>query len=291
MPEENKGGSHPGLINIWGQTIPETIFSIDEIEYLRNLPTKLPSIEWVWAELDRVWDELSLDNQSSLGSQKYFSDFYSHPAWIMNGIFTAVDSTSHRHRKLIAKWINEAGVKCVADVGGGFGELASEIIGASPSTTVDIIEPFPSKAIEWQAQREERVRVISKLSNRYDCIVAESVLEHVEKPMELAAEMIVATSVGGFLIFHNDFTPAIKCHLPRTFHLRWTFRYVVSPLSVEYVGRVPNVGADIYRKVSNDLDMKAMMRREVLSKAIGPFLNQFLYRLVQVRRIVIRRLQ
>ena len=47
---------------IWGCSVPSTSLSQDENDYLSGLPPALPTLEWAWGEMDRVWHQLELDN-------------------------------------------------------------------------------------------------------------------------------------------------------------------------------------------------------------------------------------
>ena len=108
---------------IWGCSVPSTSLSQDEIDYLSGLPPKLPTVEWAWGEMDRVWHQLELDNSRPLTGQQ-IGKFYSHPVWLMNGVFTAIDPDSVSHRDAIARYLGKIEAKSIADYGGGFGELA-----------------------------------------------------------------------------------------------------------------------------------------------------------------------
>ena len=111
-------------LSIWGLDIPELVLLHSEKQYLESLPKSLPTMNWVCEELDRVWDEYNLDNSKPLVSQAIGS-YYSHPVWLMNGIFSARDITSVLHRQAIAKYLQSLHVSMVADYGGGFGERSA----------------------------------------------------------------------------------------------------------------------------------------------------------------------
>lgn len=53
----------------------------------------MPTHDWVCDELDRVWHQFRLDNRRPLDEQPV-GEFYRHPVWLMNGLFSAVDPTS-----------------------------------------------------------------------------------------------------------------------------------------------------------------------------------------------------
>jgi hypothetical protein len=56
-----------------------------EFDYARTL-----SNPELLAEIDRVWDSYGLDNRKNVSDQEIGS-FYSHPVWILNGLFAEVD--------------------------------------------------------------------------------------------------------------------------------------------------------------------------------------------------------
>jgi hypothetical protein len=77
-------------LNIWGFKIYPTLLSQTENDYLAVLPSELPTIEWVWDEMNRVWQCLRLDNKRRIDAQS-IGNYYSHPVWLMNGIFSVAD--------------------------------------------------------------------------------------------------------------------------------------------------------------------------------------------------------
>ena len=94
-------------LDIWGFSIPLRCLSLDDIHYIKSLPTSLPDVKWVWGELDRVWAEYGLDNKRELKGQS-IAEYYRHPVWLINGIFTALDIESKSHRASMAKFLLEA---------------------------------------------------------------------------------------------------------------------------------------------------------------------------------------
>ncbi len=207
-------------IKIWGQSVPINLMNDLDREYISQFNLdEPPPIERIWLEMDRVWDALCLDNRVALKGQA-IGDFYSHPVWMINGVFSAVDPVSVQHRDAIAAFVSRVGVRRAADYGGGFGELALRLHAAAPEIHIDIVEPYPSKFGMLRVAGNAKIKFISKFDGKYDCILVQDVLEHVEQPLELTKEMVQATKLGGYLIFANCFYPVIKCHLPSTFYLR-----------------------------------------------------------------------
>lgn len=261
-------------MRIWGINIPEEVLDSDSREYLRSLPAALPAVEWVWQEMDRVWIELGLRNALPL-SLNQIGEFYSSPVWVMNGLFTMMDPISATHRKSIAAYLASFECSAVADYGGGFGMLAREIAQQNTGASVSIVEPYPCPLAKNLLIESSRIEFIPELSKslHYDAVAAQDVLEHVEDPIGLAFELGNSVRFGGLIIFANCFYPVIKCHLPHTFYLRHTFRYVVQALGLQFLGRVPGAEhALAFRRVGK-MDINAGRRAELLFRVIGPILN------------------
>lgn len=276
-------------ISVWGLSIPITWLSPVESAYLGGLPPKLPTVEWVWDEMDRVWRECGLNNRCALSEQPV-GDFYSHPVWLMNGIFTATDPVSVSHRYAIARYLNESGVRSIADFGGGFGEFALALSRLNPGVSVDIVEPYPSRVTLERFANAGNIRVVPDLDrDGYDVVLAQDVLEHVEDPVKLADLIASAVRKNGLVIFANCFYPVIQCHLPATFHLRHTFRFVMKALGLRYVGVVNGAAhAQVFMRTGS-LDLAKARRVESLSRVAGPAANLSRMLLSRLKGLVISR--
>ena len=260
-------------LSVWGYPVPRAWLSEVEANYLNSLPKTLPSLEWVWKEMDRVWRELGLVNRRPLDTQP-IGEFYSHPVWLMNGIFTVLDPASASNRDAIARYVYRIGATSVADYGGGFGALAQAIARTLPKAKLSIIEPYPSNVALNRLQGEARIQYVANLgSGVYDVIVGEDVLEHVEDPVGLACHIAAAVREGGVVIFANSFYPWIQCHLPSTFHLRYSFPLVMRAYGMRYLGSVEGVpDAQIFER-SGPLNRSGARRVEHVSRLVGPVFN------------------
>jgi len=260
-------------VNLWDVDIPTDLLNQSEQEYLSSQPTNLPTVEWVWVEMDRVWDKYGLNNKKPLDGQP-IAEFYSHPVWLMNGVFTSLDPVSSKHRDVISQFITENDFELIADYAGGFGELAIKIAEKSPNATVQIIEPYPSKFGLFRLKDKHNIEVIDSLgNNKYDAVIAQDVLEHVEDPIGLAITLTESVKDNGVILFANCFYPVIKCHLPKTFHLRHTFRFVMAAYGLKYQGRL--VGAEhvlIFKKIRR-VNAKNARLAERISQAVGGVIN------------------
>lgn len=269
-------------IMIWGVSLPAVTLHPTDISYLKKVAQlKRPPVEWIWKEMDRIWEDLKLDNLRTLQGQA-IEEFYSHPVWVVNGVFSAIDPTSVKHRASIAEFVSRIGVKHAADYGGGFGELALKLHAVDPEIHIDIVEPYPSEIGMLRVKDTVGIRFINEFDGQYDCVIAQDVLEHVDRPLALAEKMVHATRPGGYLIFANCFFPVIKCHLPSTFYLRHTFTWVAMAMGLKYEGRVS--GADhalIFRKAGS-FDRYMVKLVVSIAKLIGPVLNSMIPRLGEV---------
>lgn len=242
---------------IWGVNCNYN-FSDKEKEYLMEIPDTTPSIEWVWAEIDRIWDSLNLNNKISLLKQDKIGEFYSHPVWIMNGLFTEADEISIQHRKNIADFIIINKISNIADYGGGSGILAKTIFNRSKFITIDIIDPYFSKFVNNKSSKYSKVNYLSEFrKSAYDLIIAQDVLEHVENPIELAYKISSHVKDDGLVIFANCFYPVIKCHLPATFYLRHTFKFLMKKMGLSYIGVIPGAKhALIFQVIPKNLNLQ-----------------------------------
>ena len=256
-------------IRLWGIPLPFNILSLGDIAYLEGVSRmERPSVEWIWQEMDRIWDALGLDNRVALQGQA-IGDFYSHPIWVV----------SIQHRDAIALFVSQLGVERIADYGGGFGELAQKLSAVDSKIHIDIVEPYPSTLGIQRIKQGTHIRFIKDFENQYDCVIAQDVLEHIERPLELVEQLVAATKLGGYLIFANCFYPVIKCHLPSTFYLRHTFKWVMRGAGLEFIGQVAGVNhAMIFRRVGN-VNKTRFKFLESIAKFVGPSVNMARYQL------------
>lgn len=269
---------------IWGISLPKVALQQADINYLEKIARlDRPPVEWMWQEMDCVWDALGLDNRVALQGQA-IEAFYSHPVWVVNGVFSADDPVSVQHRDSIAAFVSKIGVSRAADYGGGFGELALRMNALDPKVQIDIVEPYPSKLGMLRVRGKAGIQFVNEFDGQYDCIIAQDVLEHVERPLELTLQMVQATKQDGYLIFANCFYPVIKCHLPSTFYLRHTFTWVVSALGLKFEGRIDGASHVLVFKRVGKIDKKKFMFICSIAKIIGPILNAMVPLLGPLRR-------
>ena len=229
----------------------------------------------IWQFMDAIWDNIGCSNQI-LDNEK-LSKFYSHHVWLLNGLFIEQHAISLQHRYAIANWINSKAEKIglVLDYGGGFGTLARIIAKLNPHIKVDILEPHPfDLAIELNKSLLN-VRYINSIKTKYDCLVSTDVLEHCFDPLLVLAEMIFSVKLRGFLVIANNFYPVIKCHLPCTFHLRYSFPLFAKMMGLKILGPCRGSHAHIYQKVKDkEINWSIIRKIEKISQLLFPRLEK-----------------
>ena len=146
---------------------------------------------------------------------------------------------------------------------------------------IDIYEPYPSRVAVERCRYFPSVNFVTSIDGKYDCLLSIDVLEHVPDPLFVLAEMTNVVHMNGFLIIANCFYPVTKCHLPRTFHFRYTFSVFARLMGLRSLGPVRGSHATVYQKISDKPFNWRMVRTiERLSIAFSPALRiiYFCYR-------------
>ena len=244
--------------------------SIDSM--ILQSPHNPPHLEDMWQLIDDTWDKIGC-NTENLYTDKVH-EFYAHPVWLLNGMFIEKDELSMQHRNAISDWIVKNKFRTVLDYGGGFGTLAELIARKDASVSVDIYEPYPSEYALLRADDYSNIDFISTIDGKYDCLVSTDVLEHVLDPLKLFSEMVKSVKIDGYLIIANNFYPVIKCHLPSTFHLRYTFRIFTYIMGLNVVGPCEGSHATIYYKKKDIVfNWQKIRKYEHISIMVYPILN------------------
>jgi 2-polyprenyl-6-hydroxyphenyl methylase/3-demethylubiquinone-9 3-methyltransferase len=203
-------------------------------------------LEQMWYLMDKIWEEYGCDNKKLDWGK--IANFYSHPVWLLNGLFIEQHELSMQHREVISNWIVKHHSKRVIDYGGGHGTLAKLLSQKNPELIIDIYEPHPSEYALKEVSIFPNIHFVSRLNN-YDCLISTDVIEHVPDPLLTLSEMMKSVHLQGVLIVANNFTPVIKCHLPQTFHLKYTFNRFAEMMGLEVLGGLSGSHAIIFKKV------------------------------------------
>lgn len=240
-------------------------------KYLKNFDEfKSPNIYDIWRIGDKVWDDMGLNNKEYNLDQ--LGKYYSHPLFFLVGLFIETNQETMNNRKSIAGFFKNKKDLKILDYGGGFGTLAKEIAKITPSSKIDIYEPYASKYAYENIQNFKNIKIVNNLEeDYYNTLVNTDVLEHVENPIELIAIYNKCLKKGGMLISHWNFTPCNKCHLPKHFHLRYTFNRIV-PL-IGFSKEITNkIHGHYFKKIRNVNveDLNKAYRKEYFSKIVFP---------------------
>lgn len=261
------------LTTVWGFHLPDALLEADEQAYLSALPENLPEIDWIWSEMDRVWFALGLDNKAP--EKQLLQQYYQHPVWIANGIFTARDPVSVAHRRAIANYICASGKEDIADYGGGFGELARTIAATARHPRISVFDPYASPLAIRLSAGNKQIRFVKRLEKEsYDFVIAQDILEHLTAPLNAAQLIAESLRQGGIAIIANCFFPIIQCHLPSTFYLRHTFKYIARHLGLHYVGNISGAEhASIFVR-QGTMDLSRLRKTDRISQSFGPVINR-----------------
>ena len=224
--------------------------------------------------LDYQWDEFGCNNQY-LDWDK-IGKFYNHPVWLLNGMFIEQDRLSMQLRQSLVDWIisHQDRINSVLDYGGGFGTIARAIAAKAPNLLIDIYEPHPHNLAIFKSTSYPNINFINPIDIQYDCLVSTDVLEHVADPLRVFASMVESVRLNGYLVISNHFAPTIKCHLPATFHLVYTFDYFAKLMGLSVIGTCPGTYATLYQKVvEKPFDWKLINRLAAISNGLYPSLR------------------
>jgi len=257
-----------------------------EIEILLKREDKSISsdLEQMWHLMDLVWDDCECNNKK-LNWDK-IGQFYSHPVWLLNGLFIEQDDVSMGHREAISDWIVKHDFNNVVDYGGGFGTLARLIAEKDSQINIDIYEPHPSEFGLKRASQFESINMVDTLDSSYDVLLSTDVLEHVPDPLQDFSGMIDSVKEGGYLIIANCFYPVIKCHLPQDFHFRYTFNLFARLMGLEVRGVLKGSHATIFKKSkSKKVNWTVIRMVEFISKVSFPIIELLVPVLRPIKRL------
>jgi SAM-dependent methyltransferase len=247
----------------------------DERSYIESVLPHAAAFDLrrLWTLVDDAWRECQCDH---LVMDERIDRFYAHPVWLLNGLFTEYDEESIRHRRAIANFVSGLAPRRVADFGGGYGSLARLIGSKCPETEVHIIEPHPRSAGVARAEKTSNVRFVPDLQGEYDILIATDVFEHVPDPLSLVEHTAAHLMLGGEYVIANCFWPVVRCHLPATFHFKWSWDYAMAAMNL-VPGRVVAYGR-AYRR-AGQVSAAAARKTETRSKRCFPIIERMPARL------------
>lgn len=208
----------------------------------------LDDLSQMWFLMDLIWDECGCDNKNL--NWTTVARFYSHPVWLLNGLYIEQDVVSMGHRNAISEWVIASGFTNIVDYGGGFGTLARLVANKNTRAVVDIYEPHSSDFGLRRAEEYSNINLVDVLKGEYECLLSTDVLEHVDDPLKDFSYMIDRVQTEGYLIVANCFQPVIKCHLPQNFHFRFTFNIFARLMGLKVKGMLEGSHATIFQKTS-----------------------------------------
>ena len=211
-----------------------------------------PELEQLWFLMNEVWNELECDPEVM---DSRIKGFYSHPVWLLNGLFIEQDKTSLENRNEFVNWIKNQNPRRIADYGGGYGGLARMIGTACPDATVEVIESYPHPAALALAEWTPNVRYEPALTGEYDVLIATDLFEHVPDPLGLVFEAANHLRQDGKFLIANCFEPVILCHLPQTFHFRNTWSLAMESIGLSPVEKVAY--GQVFARSDQELDIQA----------------------------------
>jgi hypothetical protein len=242
-----------------------------EQEYLSDIFIRFngyPTLEQLWQLMDEPWVNLNCD---SLNMDERVIAFYSHPVWMLNGLFIEQHEQSLKNRQAFTHWVTRNKPSRIADFGGGFGGLARLVGESLPNTEVEVVDPFPHPAAIAWAANTPNVRFVPELSGEYDMLIATDVFEHVPDPIDLAAKTASHLRIGGTYLIANCFQPVILCHLPQLFHLNIAWDQSMEAMGLEPGERVEYGTA--YKRHVIEFDIVSAKRIGECGKRIYPLVK------------------
>lgn len=258
--------------------IDETLLSPYELAEILRLFTSCRreslAIEDLWLMMDQIWQEMGCNQYAP--SEEDLARYYSHPVWVLNGLFSEQDIDSQHNRQEIIDWVilHDAEIASILDFGGGIGSLARSLAKASETLPISVYEPTPHAIALERIKQHDNVQYVSSLNQQYDCIICLDVMEHLTDPLQTLADLIKVTKPDGYLIFGNCFFPVIQCHLPQTFHLRYTFNHFAQQMGLTPVASLHRNYISVFQKENSaPVNWSNIRQLELISKLCYPPLN------------------
>lgn len=177
--------------------------------------------------IDNAWLLCGCNRFLPLSMQtKKVRQFYSHQCWLDNASFSELDPASILHRKAIRDYIFLNRYDSILDYGGGSkASLLKSICQSSDyKASLALYEPYVDQdVLPGLLNLGIKVFRANEELTVFRVIVCKDVLEHVDNPLRITHDLKKALAPNGVILMGNSFDNTIKCHLPKHFHLRYTF--------------------------------------------------------------------
>lgn len=267
-----------------GQSIDISNYPSEFHDYLLSFPVSI-SVYELWEEMDRVWNTYLAIHGGV--TESFLADFYSHPVWCLNSIFTSFDVYSSNQRRSLVHSLQQFPIKSIVDMGGGYGVLCLMIKALQCDYTVSLCEPYIHPVIRSHLMSHD-IYVKETAPKDTDCYIYIDVLEHCTRPIHYLYQSICQANLGSYFYIGNCFYPVIKCHLPQTFYLRFTFNFAAYLLGLTRIGSVSGAPyINIFRLTRRtSLDCCAISRiTKTLFILISPLHYLFSWSLLSLRML------
>jgi hypothetical protein len=249
--------------------------------FFQLLGTNEPTLDDIWLCMDFVWDAQGCDNEN-IDDHK-LCQFYNHPVWLLNGLFIEQHDESLNYRNIFSDWVARQNPQRIADFGGGFGTLARIIAAKCPQVQVDVVEPHPHRYALELSKEYPNLVFKPELDGEYDLLLATDVFEHVTDPLLEIEGSSAHLKIGGQYLIANCFYPVIKCHLPCTFHFRYSWLYLLRRMNLE-AGEQVAYGR-VFKKTGFVTSSNVRMQ-ERLSRVLYPVIKYLSVLFSHVRKLV-----
>ena len=219
----------------------------DEIKQLIGESCEL-SQQNLWSLIDQAWFFYGCNKE--VYDRDRYQSFYNDPIWTVNGLYAEQDPLSQRIRRDIVDQVVNCRAQIVLDWGGGIGTLARMLMRRDARLKVDILEPHPAVlALALCSDFRQISYITTPVQSSYDFVLCTDVLEHLHDPLLAIDGIRDALRIGGRALFANCFEPVIQCHLPKTFYLRYGFRWICEAKGLRLMSKNPGSYSETYVKV------------------------------------------
>ncbi|MCB0170539.1 MAG: class I SAM-dependent methyltransferase [Anaerolineae bacterium] len=230
------------------------------------------TLQQLWRLTDQAWDELNGANTNNRGVERFLSEFYQHPVWLINAAFCESDPSTINDRLAAIRLIRHVAPSKVLDFGGGFGTVSRLCAETIPDVnTIDLVDISETRHVVQQYLSEyPKIRVLEKPAPLYDAVVSTEVLEHVIDPIETVIEINNLLRKGGAFSASWSFVPVVKCHLPHNYHLQTIMLWIIRSLGFGFYG-FERRGSTVYGFVKHSDITPRMVKKARLLEKIAKF--------------------